>query len=62
MLEYFCRVREVVNQIRTYDETITSQKITEKILTTLPEKYNPIVLENTQDMNCWLSLKHLSKG
>ena len=38
MQDYFSRVMEVVNQLRTYGEDVTAQKITNKILIiSLPE-------------------------
>ena len=50
--DYFSRIMEVVNQMKTYGESITNQRIVEKILISLPEKYNPIVavIENMNDL------------
>lgn len=49
---------KVVNQMKTYEENISSKRIVEKILITLMMNYNPIiaVLENTKDLQnleCW---------
>ncbi|KAK0595122.1 hypothetical protein LWI29_003767 [Acer saccharum] len=43
MKDYFSRVIDVVNHIKTYGENITDQRIVEKILISLPEKYEYIV-------------------
>ncbi|KAL5727667.1 hypothetical protein ACHQM5_000836 [Ranunculus cassubicifolius] len=50
--DYFTRVMEVINQMKTYGETISSQRIVEKILISLPEKYDPVVavIEQTKDL------------
>ena len=51
--DYFSRVIEVVNQMRTYGEEINDQKIVEKILISLPEKYEYIVaaIEESKDLS-----------
>uniref|UniRef100_A0A5B7B4M6 Retrovirus-related Pol polyprotein from transposon TNT 1-94 n=1 Tax=Davidia involucrata TaxID=16924 RepID=A0A5B7B4M6_DAVIN len=51
--EYSSRVTELVNQMKTYGETLSDQKIVEKILISLPEKFNPIVsiIEETKDIS-----------
>ncbi|KAF7130230.1 hypothetical protein RHSIM_Rhsim10G0116500 [Rhododendron simsii] len=50
--DYFSRLMDVVNQMKTYGEDVTTQKIVEKILINLPTKYDPIVavIDNTQDL------------
>lgn len=50
--EYFSRVIEVVNQMKTYGEEISYHKIVEKILISLFEKYKYIVaaIEELKDM------------
>ncbi|XP_058192176.1 uncharacterized protein LOC131309577 [Rhododendron vialii] len=50
--DYFSRLMDVVNQMKTYGEDVATQKIVEKILINLPTKYDPIVavIENTQDL------------
>ena len=51
--DYFSRVIEVVNQMRTYGEEINDQKIVEKILISLPEKYEYIIaaIEESKDLS-----------
>lgn len=50
--DYSSRVVDVVNQIRTLGEKMTNQQIVEKILISLPEKYDPIVsaIEESKDL------------
>ncbi|XP_058221728.1 uncharacterized protein LOC131331807 [Rhododendron vialii] len=50
--DYFSRLMDVVNQMKTYGEDVATQKIVEKILINLPKKYDSIVavIENTQDL------------
>lgn len=49
---YFSRLNEKINQMKTYGETFTNQKLAEKILFCLPQKYDPIVsiIEETKDV------------
>ena len=51
--DYFSRVIEVINQMRTYGEEINDQKIVEKILISLPEKYEYIIaaIEESKDLS-----------
>ncbi|XP_058211420.1 uncharacterized protein LOC131323584 [Rhododendron vialii] len=58
--DYFSRLMDVVNQMKTYGEDVATQKIVEKILINLPKKFDPIVaiIENTQDL-ANLSVKEL---
>ncbi|XP_028088668.1 uncharacterized protein LOC114289200 [Camellia sinensis] len=50
--DYFSRVMELINQMKIYRDNITNQRVVEKILISLPEKYNPIaaVIEETKDL------------
>ncbi|XP_059635759.1 uncharacterized protein LOC132277936 [Cornus florida] len=50
--DYFSRIMEVVNQMKTYGEDISNQRIVEKILISLPEKYDSIVtaIEETKEL------------
>ena len=58
--EYFSRVVEVVNQMRTYGEDISDQKVVEKILISLTDKYDYIVIaiEESKDIST-LSIQQL---
>ncbi|XP_038983671.1 uncharacterized protein LOC120111184 [Phoenix dactylifera] len=58
--DYFSRVINVVNQMKTYGEDISDQKIVEKILISLPEKYDYIVvaIEESKDLST-LSVEQL---
>ncbi|XP_077237158.1 uncharacterized protein LOC143878809 [Tasmannia lanceolata] len=51
--EYFSKVLEITNQMRSYGETISDKKIVEKILISLPAKYDSIVgvIEETKDLS-----------
>ncbi|KAL5719096.1 hypothetical protein ACHQM5_011921 [Ranunculus cassubicifolius] len=50
--DYFTRFLDVVNQMKTYGEVIADQKVVEKILISLPERYDSIVsvIEQTKDL------------
>lgn len=50
--DYFSRVMELVNQMKICGDNITNQRVVEKILISLLEKYNPIVavIEETKDL------------
>lgn len=51
--EYYSRLRELVNQLRANGEDIVDKRVVEKILISLPEKYDPIVttMEETKDIS-----------
>ncbi|XP_076905756.1 uncharacterized protein LOC143561608 [Bidens hawaiensis] len=49
--EYFGRVLTVANQMRSNEETMTDQKIVEKILRTLTEKYMFVVVSIEESKN-----------
>ncbi|KAL5719509.1 hypothetical protein ACHQM5_012274 [Ranunculus cassubicifolius] len=50
--DYFTRFLDVINQMKTYGETIPDQRVVEKILISLPERYDSIVsvIEQTKDL------------
>jgi hypothetical protein len=52
MQDFFTRVMGIVNQIRSYGEDLTDQKIVEKILRSLPAKFDAIVvaIEESKDL------------
>jgi len=41
--DYFSRLMEIVNQIKPHGEIVPDKRIVEKILISLPEKYDAIV-------------------
>ena len=49
--DYYSKVKEIVNQMRAFGEDILDKKIVEKILITMPQKFDPIVttIEETKD-------------
>nr|KYP53446.1 Retrovirus-related Pol polyprotein from transposon TNT 1-94 [Cajanus cajan] len=51
--DYYSKIKEIVNQMRAYGENIFDKKIMEKILISIPYKYNPIVttIEKTKDLS-----------
>lgn len=51
MHEYFNRVMEVVNQMRKYGERLSDQKVVEKILRSLPKKYESAVAAIEESKN-----------
>ncbi|KAL5706857.1 hypothetical protein ACHQM5_024970 [Ranunculus cassubicifolius] len=50
--DYFTRFLDVVNQMKTYGELISDLRVVEKILISLPERYDSIVsvIEQTKDL------------
>ncbi|XP_028102621.1 uncharacterized protein LOC114301857 [Camellia sinensis] len=58
--DYFSRVMQLVIQMKIYVDNISNQRVIEKILISLPEKYNPIVavIEETKNL-ADLSIKEL---
>ncbi|RZC09022.1 Retrovirus-related Pol polyprotein from transposon RE1 [Glycine soja] len=51
--DYYSKVKEIVNQMRAFGEDILDKKIVEKILITMPQKFDPIVttIEETKDLS-----------
>ncbi|GAV77485.1 UBN2 domain-containing protein, partial [Cephalotus follicularis] len=51
--DYVSRLMELVNQMRTYGEKISDQKLVEKVLISLPEKFDPKVsaIEESKDLS-----------
>ena len=51
--EYSTRVIDLVNQMRTYGEDITEQRIVQKFLISLTEKYDHVVaaIEESKDLS-----------
>ncbi|XP_026455891.1 uncharacterized protein LOC113356871 [Papaver somniferum] len=49
---YYSRVKEIVNQMKSYGENIGDKKLVEKILISLTDKYDPIVtaIEESKDI------------
>jgi len=49
--DYYSRIKEIVSQMRAYGETILDKKIIEKILISIPQKYDAIAtaIEQTKD-------------
>ncbi|XP_059650473.1 uncharacterized protein LOC132296279 [Cornus florida] len=50
--DYFSKLMEMVNQMKTYGEDISNQRIVEKSLISFPKKYDPIVavIEETKEL------------
>nr|KYP68962.1 Retrovirus-related Pol polyprotein from transposon TNT 1-94 [Cajanus cajan] len=42
--DYYSKIKEIVNQMRAYGENILDKKIVEKILISVPYKYDPIIV------------------
>jgi hypothetical protein len=42
--DFFYRATEIINQIRSYGDNISDKRITEKILRSLPQKFEHIVV------------------
>ena len=40
---YFSKIIEIINQMKSYGKTITEQRICEKIMASLPLKFDTIV-------------------
>ena len=51
--DYYSKVKEIVNQMRAFGEDILDKKIVEKILITMPQKFDPIVttIEEIKDLS-----------
>ncbi|XP_020235396.1 uncharacterized protein LOC109815168 [Cajanus cajan] len=51
--DYYYRIKEIVNQMRAYGKNILDKKIMEKILISVPRKYDPIVttIKQTKDLS-----------
>ncbi|TXG63524.1 hypothetical protein EZV62_010518 [Acer yangbiense] len=49
---YYARIKEIVNQMRAYGETISDKKVVEKILVNVTGKYDPIItaIEESKDI------------
>jgi len=52
-IKYYSRIKEIVSQMSAYGETILDKKIVEKILISIPKKYDAIatVIEQTKDLS-----------
>ncbi|KAK4404462.1 hypothetical protein Sango_0814800 [Sesamum angolense] len=50
--EYYTKVRELVNQLKSYGEDIPEKRVVEKLLISVTDKYDPIVttIEETKDI------------
>ena len=53
--DYITRVSIIVNQMKTFGEDISDQKVVEKILRSLPSKWDHVVttIEESKDMNTY---------
>nr|KYP71431.1 Retrovirus-related Pol polyprotein from transposon TNT 1-94 [Cajanus cajan] len=51
--DYYSKIKEIVNQMKAYGENILDKKIVEKILISVPPKYDPIMttIEQTKDLS-----------
>ena len=51
--DYYSKVKEIVNKMRAFGEDILDKKSVEKILITIPQKFDPIVttIEETKDLS-----------
>ena len=58
--EFSSRFMELVNQMKSYGEEISDKRIVEKLLISLPNKFDPIVavIEETKDLSL-LSVQEL---
>src|SRR5438270_11874195 len=50
--DYFTRIMDIVNQMKIHGEDVIDKRIVEKILMTLPAKYDPTIgiIEQTQNL------------
>ena len=50
--DYSTRLTDIVNQMKTYGESITEKRVVQKILMSLNRKYDAIIciIEETRDM------------
>jgi hypothetical protein len=50
--DYSSRLTDLINQMKSYGDEIEDQRFVEKILISIPEKFDPIivVIENTKDL------------
>nr|KYP32803.1 hypothetical protein KK1_046417 [Cajanus cajan] len=51
--DYYSKIKEIVNQMKVYRENILDKKIVEKIIISVPRKYDPIVttIEQKKDLS-----------
>jgi len=51
--DYYTKIKELVSQMRTYGDNILDKRIVEKILISIPRKYDAIVttIEKTKDLS-----------
>lgn len=61
--DYIDRIMKIVNQIRLLGEKVEEQRIVEKVMVTLPEKFEAKIssIEDTWDMSC-VTLNELSNA
>ncbi|KAH0696223.1 hypothetical protein KY285_013055 [Solanum tuberosum] len=61
--DYIDRIMKIVNQIRLLGEKLEEQRIVEKVMVTLPEKFEAKIssIEDTWDMSC-VTLNELSNA
>nr|KYP49570.1 hypothetical protein KK1_028654 [Cajanus cajan] len=54
--DYYSKIKEIVNQMRMYGKNILDKKIVEKILISVPHKYDSIVttIKQTKDLSTLL--------
>ncbi|CAL2254985.1 unnamed protein product [Prunus armeniaca] len=50
--DYYAKIKIIINQLRAYGENINDSRIVEKILISLPDKYDPLVtaIEQSKDL------------